>query len=87
MLAIMLLQNLQIKESKIIQIIFFTYLSLYAYSHSIVALSRIKCPYFSRKSIPFCVCRAKLSYWSCKTKKALSSAFRVKCKNLHLDHF
>ena len=42
------------------------YLSFDAYSCSILVLASTKCPYFSRKSIPFCVWTAIWSYWSWK---------------------
>lgn len=41
-----------------------THLSFPAYSTSMALRSRIKLPYRSKKSIPFCVCVARFSYWS-----------------------
>lgn len=45
------------------------YLSFPAYSDSIAHRSRMKFPYRSRKSMPFWVWAATLSYWSLKSKK------------------
>ena len=41
-----------------------SHLSFDAYSASILLLASTKCPYFSRKSMPFCVWTAIWSYWS-----------------------
>lgn len=46
-----------------------SHLSFAAYSNSIAQRSRMKWPYLSRNSIPFCVCRDRFSNWSWKHRE------------------
>lgn len=64
-----------------------SYLSFAAYSTSMAHRSRIKWPYLSRNSIPFCVCRDRFSNWSCnenKMDKLNGGAFMLQDSNASL---